>query len=439
LITTGPLRINIETVLGIASKGVLASVAMCLFIGWISWLRDKSQCSLQTTEVKAREIRDCSIPYNQIGSGALSLTPRRNSSLIPDLSREIIFIAKSSRPDIDSADGNFLIKVKGSSKPRVVAAGEKVFLDCDNRKEGEVSYSFTSKRTPLWIRPLAAGRSDLSVEVGLFMPLKHSEGFVEEVGQVTLPQHRGSAFDMTEPSYLASIRNLKWWGNDLLYREYGGVEYSSIAQKQKIELKTDSGPSFYFLHPGDCIEWIEGSWRHTPLEKSSLSSPLARIKTITARQLEVEVWDENGFYPAVIKADLQSSLKNGNKNELIGCTARLRSSSQITCMLGKRRLIIKEGDWILKSGKSWKILRRSKDIDDCINHKMIGELFVFDCLEKQQGKLFIKGRLFDEMRTSVQIINIPVSAENANTPKTKRNTPSSMIHKKSKMDVSNAQ
>lgn len=439
LIVTSPMRIHLSSALRIANKGAIGSIIASVLAFGISWLVDKTENAGDGDMSSSYHSFEVTTNYDSIGSGVLSLTPRRNSSLIPDLSRDIVFLAKSSRPDMNLKDGSFLIKTRGGADSVVVAPGEQVFLECNIGKNGENSYSFTNRRTPLWIRPLAAGRGDLNLEVGLFMPSKQNEGFVEEIGQVNLPQLRSLVSDANEPSYLTSVRGMRWWGNDMLFREYGGIEYSILAQKQKIEIKSESGSFFYFLHPGEYIEWVDGAWRETSLEKSNPSLPLAKIKSLSGRYIEVEVWDENGFYPQILKTELQSPVKNGVKNDLAGCTARLRSSSQITCMLGKRRLIIKEGDWILKAGKSWKILRRSKDIDDCINHKILGELFIFDCLEKQQGKLFIKGRLFDEMRTTVQPILIPVFSETTNTTNTKKNTLLPMIQKRHKTDVRNAQ
>ena len=80
--------------------------------------------------------------------------------------------------------------------------------------------------------------------------------------------------------------------------------------------------------------------------------------------MELEVWDEKGFYPSLIKIELQSPSKVGAKPDFLPSSIRLRSSTQITCNLGKRRYILKEGDWMLKTSKGWRNLKKAKDIED---------------------------------------------------------------------------
>ena len=98
----------------------------------------------------------------------------------------------------------------------------------------------------------------------------------------------------------------------------------------------------------------------------------------------------------------------------------MRSSSQVAWTIGKRRFILKEGDWLLKVGRSWRNLKTEKDIEDCLSHRLKGELFIFDSIEKQQGKVFVKGHLFDEMRTHVTELKIPVATEGTSPGKGKK-------------------
>jgi hypothetical protein len=79
--------------------------------------------------------------------------------------------------------------------------------------------------------------------------------------------------------------------------------------------------------------------------------------------------------------------------------------------LNKRRIILKEGDWLIRSAKGWRIIKKSEEVEDYINHKLRGDLFIFDKLEKEHGKLVVKGHLFDEMRTNKQTMSIPIVSE----------------------------
>ena len=157
---------------------------------------------------------------------------------------------------------------------------------------------------------------------------------------------------------------------------------------------------------------------------------------MSSKNLEIEAWDPTGFYSEILKFTLQSPIKPSQKNDLASSSARLRSSTQVSLTLGKRRLILKEGDWLLKMGKTWRNLRRSKDIDDCIFHKIRGELFIFDNIEKQQGKLFMKGHLFDEMRTGSIPVSIPISTESTTSTKSKRSS-KTIVRKVTAKGISN--
>lgn len=363
---------------------------------------------------------DEEIKLDEIGKGVLSLNPMRKSSLVPDLSREILVLARSSRPDCDPKDRILLLSTKSNSEQRTVTLGEQIFLSCNKKKDEEPTYTFSDKKTPLWIKPILSGQEDICLEIGQFSPCKEGEGFLEEVGQVLVQQVRSSAFkEKRESAFLSSIRQAKWWGNDCLLKQYGGQEYREMMQKQKVEIPSEFGSQFYFLSAGDYLEWQEGCWQQTPLSSAKPGCPLAFVKSISSKNMEVEVWDEKGFYPQILNFELQNPSKL-QKTDLNNSLVRLRSSSQVTCTLGKRRFILKEGDWLLKVGKSWRNLKRSKDIEDCLQHKLRGELFIFDSIDKEQGKLFLKGSIFDEMRMQITPVSIPISPEEHSSSKGKK-------------------
>ena len=46
-----------------------------------------------------------------------------------------------------------------------------------------------------------------------------------------------------------------------------------------------------------------------------------------------------------------------------------------------------------------------------MQHKVKGELFIFDGIEKELNQILLKGHMFDEMRTQIQPISIPILTE----------------------------
>ncbi|NDD58861.1 MAG: hypothetical protein EBZ47_06380, partial [Chlamydiae bacterium] len=355
----------------------------------------------------------------------------------PDLSKEIILLAKSSRPDSDSKDKILLLSTRGSTEPLKISSGQQVFLECQTTSAGEPKYNFTNIRTPLWIRPVENTIGDLQLEVGYFAASVKNEGFHQEVDTLNLASIiENKSKHSTLQDYLLSLRQLKWWGNDCLIRQYGGNDYQDMERKQKLEIFTEGSPEVYYVEQGDFLQWQNGQWHKVVLEESHPELPLAKIKDLSSKNLEIEAWDPTGFYSEILKFTLQSPIKPSQKNDLASSSARLRSSTQVSLTLGKRRLILKEGDWLLKMGKTWRNLRRSKDIDDCIFHKIRGELFIFDNIEKQQGKLFMKGHLFDEMRTGSIPVSIPISTESTTSTKSKRSS-KTIVRKVTAKGISN--
>jgi len=74
-------------------------------------------------------------------------------------------------------------------------------------------------------------------------------------------------------------------------------------------------------------------------------------------------------------------------------------------------LILKRGDWLLKTAAGWRNIKRPQEIEDCLYHRLKGELFIFDAIEKEGGKMVLKGNLFDEMRTQAHPVTILIENE----------------------------
>ena len=89
----------------------------------------------------------------------------------------------------------------------------------------------------------------------------------------------------------------------------------------------------------------------------------------------------------------------------------MRSSTQVSCLFGKKRLIVKKGDWLVRTASGWRNLRRAEEIEDCLYHRLKGELFIFDSIEKEQGKWTMHGHLFDIQRYFATPVSLPIDSE----------------------------
>ena len=73
-------------------------------------------------------------------------------------------------------------------------------------------------------------------------------------------------------------------------------------------------------------------------------------------------------------------------------------------------MVLKTGDWVLKTNGRWKILRKKDEKDAFLNGKLFGELFILEQISQKQGQKMIQGRLFNPGRTQVVSIEMPAQS-----------------------------
>jgi hypothetical protein len=166
-----------------------------------------------------------------------------------------------------------------------------------------------------------------------------------------------------------------------------------------------------------------GEWRVAFREEIQSDLPVAHVRAVHAGALEIDVWDETGFCPLQVKVDMEKQMPLQRKLEGMPTQIRLRNSTQVSCALGKRRVILRQGDWLLKTASGWRNLRKMEEIDQYLHRRLKGELFIFDSLEKEQGRMVMKGYLFDETRTVAQPLALPIDSEKSQGKSSRRRKP----------------
>lgn len=351
--------------------------------------------------------------YEEIGLGPLALNGMRVRCPVPGLGREIALLGKNTRPD--AQDVAILLGLKSAAEERVVMSGETVYVRQDSDR-----FSFSSEKTPIAITPISLDENSVLIEVRLN----------EEKGEFILKNACLIPKEIEALAYAKTLRDAKWWGPDILIQNCGGDEYQHLRFKHKIEF---SDANVCFIGEGDLLAWEEDQWRHVSSDTISPFLPLARVAAITPRGIELQAWDESGFYPMNVKISSQQLPKGAFKLEEIFSSMRPRTASRLSCLLGKRRVVLKEGDWWLKTPAKWHNLKTVSEIEDFLQHKIQGELFIFDQMDTEKGKIVMKGRLFDTMRTQMTPVALAVSSEKktsiASRKSSKHGSASSVIAK----------
>lgn len=337
------------------------------------------------------------------------------SPLAAALSREIVLLAQSSKPSAHGEEGHLLMGIKNSAMQMNIECGKVIYLQYQLSEEGHPHlFQFSSEATDFWIKPSILDSSSVLIKAARVQDQ-------EEKCEFVLTNHSkqaSSAFEQKD--FYKCLKKAKWWGQDILFRLYGGVEYQKLKDKHKLEMTGVPSPYVCLVSQGDYLSFENGKWRTIDLSEASSSCPLAYVSEITASQLKVEVWDETGFSHAILKFSTEAAQKSA-RPESVFSSVRFRTASQVTCLLGKRRVIIKQGDWLLKTAGGWRNLKNLKDIESYLAYQLRGELFIFDGIEKQEGTSLLKGHLIDDMRCLASSVAIPISSEKKpKSPKKKK-------------------
>ena len=344
--------------------------------------------------------------YDAALSGAFSLNEGSSSKFLPLIIKEIQLLGANTRPGHGDLN-KMLVKLKSTGDELVVDQGTPFFLKVEDLSEGCPRVSgFTQEQTGLQLTPRGLRPGGALFEVGV---VSSEEGiFSAEKGEVVVER---CAAPLSDKAYFRQLEEAKWWGVDALIRHYGGAEYSRKKESHKLEIASENGRAFCFVSSGDFLIWNEKGWIEATPEMLLEKRPLAQVTQLTSHMMEITVWDESGFYSKKVTVTPQGMSKRPLNLDCLPTSIRLRSESQISCLLSKRRLLLKEGDWVLHTPQGWRILKRTSEIEDFLAHRLQGELFIFDQLDRQQGKVVIQGHYFDAMHTQMQKITVPVVSD----------------------------
>jgi len=399
---------------------LLGTLVLALFVLALAWMglllfqtERKDSISTQTTHSHQAKVKP-TVYYEKIGDGALRVSSELKSFPLPDLKREMRFLGKNTRPDSTIYDLLIHIGLKGSGQSLKVVSGQKLYL---TYAEGQKPYlQFSSEPTPLWIMPHLSETGETLVELGVRLLTEGNEKLVEERKTFEIEDllqkedpTKKDPFFQEAASYLEKGH---WWEPDRLFEAYGGKEYQKLKNHERIELEYEGKPAVVHVKQGDILIWKSGKWASARVGKQSRGAVLARAKTITAQRIEWELWSADGLEKMSLAHTKERPQTLNFRIEDVFSRIRQRTASRISCRIGNKATILKAGDWILHTPTGWRVLKSLREIEDVLAFQSKGELFVFDGIEKKEGKPIFSGTLFDPMRTQQQSVKIPIAMQN---------------------------
>jgi hypothetical protein len=398
----------------------LGMLALALGLFFIAYPWNSRETDAANREMKQKNA-GALFAYEAIGSGGLALHPRHALGWVSRLADELALIAYNSRPDIESKNAKMLLSLKNGKELLTLSNGRTLFL-----KEAQQGKGLSSSETAtgLWVKPILLENGAVLIETGRKLVSKEGKSGEEKGEFIVAPQGGIPArYNPTQQGFIKELKSGRSFPQDLLIQKYGGREYSPWREKAVFEMTRGSSSYACFVSSGDYLVYEEGEWRVVPFEELKKDQPIAHVKSISGKGLEIEAWDETGFYPLQVTIETEKPGRFQLKPDAMPSGIRIRSGTQVSCAFGKRRVILKQGDWLLKTTTGWRNLRRAEEIEQYLHHRIKGELLIFDSIEKEQGRLVMKGNIFDETRTQIQPFSLPIDGDKSPGKTTRKRKP----------------
>lgn len=353
--------------------------------------------------------------YGAINPPVFSLKFSPLSVQLPDLRRHLIYYGKNSRPDAKDEKVMVYFSLAPNKPPTSVIPGQKEYLLYDKSQKQYV-FSPDNAKTSLWFEASPQG-NQVVVKVGMqgendqviSEPSANAEFALAEKEYV---RSGGTTWDLGKwrvDGTLLARQKAKWYGIDRFLERHGGEEFKDFATKQRIDF--GEGDETYSVYVGmdDCMIWKDNRWEVVKPGPNSLGYPLMCVKKVDDRIMNLELWDMEGKGKMVLnllkttEAWLPQNLQQSFK--FVGA----RTRSQFMFEVNKERMLLRPQDWLVLTDTGWKKLVTPKEIDDYVERKTVGPLFVFDGIERKDEKQVIKGTMFNAARTEMVSVEIPIS------------------------------
>lgn len=357
-----------------------------------------------------------SAAYEAIAPPPFSLQFSPLSPQLPDLRRYLGYHGKNGRPDIPPEQATLHFSATGQKSFASVLPKERLYLIYD-KSLVPAQYLFSPQNSPtsFWIIAVPEGNT---AAVELFAIDENGERLVTPAAnlQVKLPERElvrtgpnGNVWEIDGQRVDATLfvrQKARWFGSDRFLEQHGGEEFKGQAGKQRIDFGDKDNSYSVYLDAKDVLIWKDKHWQVVAPGPASQGYPLAVIKKIDERIMTLDLWDPEGK----IKVNL-NLIKSGEawNSQVIQQTFTYegaRTRHQFIFEVNNERFFIAPYDWLLLTPAGWKKLLSPSDVDNYVDRRLTGILFVFLGVERKEGKQFLIGELYSPARSDMQNIEL---------------------------------
>lgn len=351
-----------------------------------------------------------------IGTGCLDLKFVPMTMQLPDLRTHLTFQSRNGRPDakIDRVLLHFAFNGNQTATP--IVAGERRYVIYDRTKTpAQYLFSPDNVETALWIEPLLEGN-----ETVVNVRMKGENGDIlrepPAYAQFRLTEKEasrgaGKAWEIGKwrvDGSLLARQKASWKGQDLFLNRHGGEEFVSFLDKHRIDFTDEETSYSVYVGVADLLIWDNDQWETATAEKNTLDYPLLLVKKIDERLMNLELWDVGGKNKVILNlVKMNDAWAPDTLKQNFKCLGA-RTRSQYIFEINEERVLLSPQDWLLQTEEGWVKLSTPEEVDQYVERKKTGVLFVFDGVEKIESNQVLTGVMFNSSRTEMKEIEIPV-------------------------------
>lgn len=356
--------------------------------------------------------------YAAIGEPVLALESNSPRLHLPDLKTMLIYYGRNARPDASMEAPKLHIGIHTVKNATAIDPDAKVYLHYDkNAAPCKYSFSPENKETSLWFTAKLEG-NDAKIQV--FM--RDEEGHIitdkEAPGTFILPDKEAlrTVFQGTweldtwrVDGTLLARQKARWVGVDRFLEKHGGDEFAECLGKHRIDFGEGEDTYSVYVKCNDCLVWAQGRWHFAEPGPATIDNPLLLIKKVEDRVMMLELWDATGKCKVglnlIRSPESYSPQLIANDFRFVGA----RTKTQVVFEVNKKRMIVSPNDWFVHTPQGWIKLKNSQDIDDYVNRRIVGPLFVFEDMVRKDDKPILIGTVYNPSRTEVHPIEVAMN------------------------------
>lgn len=346
--------------------------------------------------------------YESIASPALSIDFSPLYMEMPDLRRHLIYYGKNGRPDTNQEQPTMHFAFAQNKIPSSLEPGKRLYILYD-KKQTPPQYVFSpnNNETHLWIEAKVSENQAL-ITIGMKFEDEHGEESIA-YSELQLPEKEYVRFgnavwemgNFRVDGTLLARQKARWYGLDRFLEKHGGNEFEEMISKHRVDFGEGDDAYSVYLGVGSYLIWKDNRWQNVKAGDVSLNSPILSVKKIEDRIMNLELWDVDGKGKIVlnlIRSNEAWTPKNLEEQfKFIGA----RTKSQLIFEVKEERMLLRPNDWLVLTETGWKKLETPDEIDQYVERKLVGPLFVFDQIERKDDRQVISGTLFNAARTEM--------------------------------------